>query len=403
MQHQAQRRSLPGPHSPEARLLFLAAGQESNDAEIRRLLDRPVDWTMLSRMALCEGAAGILYRRLRQLSSDRARTDIEQHLKPLGLVSQFQLAMLEQQFERLLAALESARIPVVLLKGAGLARSVYSGFAERPMTDVDLLVDADSAKRAYAIADGLGWVHRGDISVDRDYNTHQHLPPLEDKFRIGVGLELHTELFVRDGPFRFTADDLRSRARPLAAPGLAGDVSVPDLHDQLLHACLHFVWSHEMRFGAWRTFRDIDRIVAMKQLRWDEFLHRARDSRGASCCYWALELGRTLAKTPVPPEVLTALRPSGIRTIHSALRRHLVMQLVQSEQACPSAGLARAAWRMAVQPRRHGHGAVLPWNLVAAREAPSGTRGVAGWSRWRKAGRLAYYVSAVVVPAITGS
>lgn len=396
-----RRPPLPRADSAESRILFLSAGGVANDAALRALLRGPVDWPQLARMALCEGAAGIVHRRIRRLADGDAIAEIDRHLKPIGLVSEFQLAMLEQQFERLAAALGDAGIEVVLLKGAGLACSVYDGFAERPMTDVDLLVSPDAATRAYELARQLRWVHRADIALDRDYASHQHLPPLEDGFGIGVGLEIHTELFVRDGPFRFTADDIRARART-ATHTMARGALVPDVHDQLLHACLHFVWSHEMRFGAWRTLRDVDRIVATGDIRWDELVRRARDSRGASCCYWALDLARQLARTDIPKEVLSALRPRGVGFIRAPLARHLAMQLVQSEQACPSAGLSRAAWRLAVQPRRHGHGSVVPWNLVEAREPAAPRRG-SGPTRLRKVGRLVRYLGAVVVPAISGS
>ncbi len=391
---------LPRADSAESRILFLSAGGAANDGELRTLLHGRVDWAQLARMALCEGAAGSVHRRIHGLSAGAVTAELDRHLKPIGLVSQFQLAMLEQQFERLAAALADAGIDVVLLKGAGLACSVYDGFADRPMTDVDLLVPREDAKRAYDLAKRLGWTHRADIAVDRDYESHQHLPPLEDGFGIGVGLELHTELFVRESPFLFTADDIRARARP-APRAIARGARVPDAHDQLLHACLHFVWSHEMRFGAWRTFRDIDRIVATGEVRWDELVRRAREIRGASCCYWAFELSRQLTNTNIPKHVLSALRPSGIGLVQAPLTRHLTMQLVQSEQACPSAALSRAAWRLAVRPRRHGHGSVVPWELVEARESAQARR--ASPALLRKVGRVVRYLGAVVAPAVSGS
>lgn len=388
--------------SPESRVLFLTAGGASNDDEIGARLRGSINWPRLARMALCEGAAGIVYRRLLGLATDPAFGEIDRHLRPIGLVSEFQLAMLQQQFERLVVALDAAGIGVVLLKGAGLASTVYAGFAERPMTDVDLLVSPDAAQEAYAVATGLGWAHRADVSRDRGYDAHQHLPPLEDGFGIGVGLELHTELFVRENPFRFTAAEMRGRSRGVDRVGIPHGARVPDLHDQLLHACLHFVWSHEMRFGAWRTFRDVDRIVGTGLVRWGEFTRRAHDARGESCCYWALELARTLTRTDIPEDVLASLRPRGLRAVHAPLARHLAMQLVPSEHACPSTGLSRAAWRAAVQPRRHGHGAVVPWELVAPQGSEAPSRGIDRLGL-RKLGRVVRYVSAVVIPVITGA
>ena len=55
--------------SPEAQLLLLTAGGDQNDAAIRALLARPLDWAKLSWLSETERATPVLWRRLSALGS----------------------------------------------------------------------------------------------------------------------------------------------------------------------------------------------------------------------------------------------------------------------------------------------------------------------------------------------
>ena len=91
-------------------------------------------------------------------------------------------------------ALESAGIPVLVLKGAALARLVYANPLLRPMRDVDLLVPAAAARQASLILSGLGFTASGH-PVDP---SHHHLQGLSTTLNgATITIELHTELFAR--------------------------------------------------------------------------------------------------------------------------------------------------------------------------------------------------------------
>jgi hypothetical protein len=142
----------------------------------------------------------------------------------------------------------------VLLKGAALASWAYRSFAERPMGDVDLLVDPAQAREAYEIARGIGWQWHEDLLPAERYERHHHLPPLYDASGVGTRLEVHTALLVEGHPFRLSDAEVRAESELL--PDRTCEVRVPGVAHHLVHLAVHFGWSDMMRMGAWRTFRD---------------------------------------------------------------------------------------------------------------------------------------------------
>ena len=244
---------------------------------------------------------------------------------------------------KLLALYAAHDIDVLLLKGAGLAYSAYARPTERPMGDIDLLLRKNAASRAWELALANGWARRGDVPEERSYAEHQHLSPLEDADGLQIGLELHTALFTHQAPFRLPPEQLWEGARRLTIGGQPAYVPSPE--NQLLHAALHFAWSHEMTFGAFRTLRDVERILAASPIDWPTLVRKARDARGATCCYWTLRLARDLAGVQVPPDVLAQLAPRLPERVLRALTRYFAEHaLPNPDLIVSSVSLSRALW-----------------------------------------------------------
>jgi hypothetical protein len=228
------------------------------------------------------------------------------------------------------------------------------------MGDIDLLVKPEAARRAWELVLANGWRRRADVSEQRSYEEHQHLPPLEDADGLQIGLELHTGLFTSQAPFRLPASLLWQGARRLPIGGSSALVARPE--DQLLHASLHFAWSHEMTFGTWRTLRDVVRVVASGPVDWTMLVRNARASRGATCCYWTLRLARELAGAEVPSGVLKELAPALPDAVLSRLGAHFAADALPLPRAKPaSVSVSRALWTLGIRPRTQGHGASRPW------------------------------------------
>ncbi|MEO8560555.1 MAG: nucleotidyltransferase family protein [bacterium] len=343
----------------EAALLASSAGGPDADEVLRRLLNGPLDWSCVLSLAARERAMAPLSQRLVSLRSASVPLEATMRMQRFAMISEFQLVSLHQRLEVILGLFADNGIDSLLLKGAGLAYSAYARPTDRPMGDIDLLVREECAQQAFDLALTSGWVRRRDVSQERSYEDHQHLPPLEDADGLQVGLELHTALFTHQAPFHLPAAQIWDRARRVQVGSRSA--LVPSAEDQLLHAALHFGWSHEMTFGTWRTLRDVERLAATG-VDWDVFVRSAREARGATCCYWTLRLSRELAAAQVPDAVLAELSPRLPDRVLRQLACFFAIQSLPIPGAPPSSvSLSRALWSLAILPTRQGHGRSRPW------------------------------------------
>ncbi len=354
--------------SPEAQVLLLTAALSPSDAALRHALSVGINWEELCALAQHEHATSILLRQLGRVGAD-AETSGYQALRRLAKISVMQMLQLEQLLHQTLDILSQYKIEAVLLKGAGLAYTAYSSFADRPMGDIDVLVRPEHAERAWSLLQERGWTPP---PMDHDsafYSGHHHHPPLfRDPGR--YRLEIHSELLPGEHPFRFSTDGLWLRAHRVTVNNRV--ITVPNPMHQLWHACVHFAWSHGMQWGSWRTLRDSAAIIQHGGFEWTEFVGFARETRAATCCFWTLRLTRRLTGAAVPENVLASLRPPYPKFIIDRLERHFVSSLFPSEDRCPSVWLTRRLWEAGVSPRWSGHGAARPWKVSERWMAASG-------------------------------
>ncbi len=339
--------------TPEAAALFAAAGPEDRDDDIRGLMGPQFRWDRFLWLAARERVVAVVWRRLEALGI-QPPTEIGEAFRRQSMVAGFTAATLEARLRDTLEALHKGGIEPVILKGAALATTVYQGFRDRPMCDIDLLVRVEDAARSRELALAAGWLPVQEFEA-ADYGQHHHLPPLLDATG-AIGLELHTDLFPRGSPFGGVADAVRSRSEPHPS----GQGRMPSTVHAALHVCLHLGWSHALSSGAWRAFRDLHCLAASGRVDWDEFRVEAERRRAVSCCYWVLRLARELSGVTTPmddPAHQLVWEPVGRR----ALVRHLAAGLDVPERVCPSLALQRTLWRLAIRPGKSGHGERFPW------------------------------------------
>ena len=349
--------------SVEARVLFSHARVASAAAGLDRT--RSLDWRRLLALSMREGANPVFARRVLEEQQQSLPPDARTAFTELVQVSELRQRYLQRRFLDLIARLDDAAIPVVLLKGAAMACTTHRSFARRPMSDIDLLVEPHRVREALTIALLDGWDRRFAPRFDGLYGTMHHLPPLIDRRApaMAVKLELHTDIVPPvSNPFAFTAAHVREEA--MAVRDLSEWISVPRLEHRLLHCCIHFGWSHQFQKGSWKAFLDVAAMAGDDELDWDRFLVLAERSRAASCCYWTLYLAHVLSHADIPRHVLNRLQPSLPAVLTRALERHLAGNLIAVEGLCPSSRMAAAAWWLASQPDRDEFGHHPRWRPV---------------------------------------
>jgi len=347
--------------STESRLLLLVAGPASTDGEIDELLrTSAVNWDSLLRLADRERATALVWRRIRTRAADQMPATVRERFERMAMVADFTAGYLEQRIGETLARLNGRGVRALLLKGSALAVSSYGSFVERPMGDVDVVVERDRADEAFSVFQEAGWRWDAENYPRERYHGHHHYPPLLDGRGADVRLELHTGLFVSGSPFTLDSTLLFREGRVMKVG--AGEAVIPSPEHLLLHTCIHYTWSHMMLFGAWRAFRDVT-ALQRAGLDWDKFLAEARRHRAESASYWTLRMAERLAGAVPPDTVMQRLSVSTPSRWRSICERHAAREMFPLPDRCPSEWLRRFLWTQAIQPRSAGHGSARPWLL----------------------------------------
>lgn len=272
-----------------------------------------LDWKQVIALGRRHGVSPLLFYRLQTFKVSET-LKVLKALRADYYAATAQAMLRERELVRVLTALDRAGAPVVLLKGAALAHTVYPDPALRQMGDLDLLIRREHLERAREALEALGYVHQpGPPQRFNPFNTEF---TGEVSFLHATGghstlVELHWELFCIELFRRTIALDVQAlwaRAVPLQV----GDVTALSLapEDTLAHICLHLAMHG---FTHLRGYTDIVQMVKVGQVDWDVFAERVRQSRIRVACYFPLWWAEQAWSVPVPGEVLQALRPGLLR------------------------------------------------------------------------------------------
>ncbi len=151
-------------------------------------------------------------------------------------------AVRERQLQRLIEAFSAAGIETLLLKGAGLAYTVYRSPHLRPRADLDVLIRPERLADADRLLASEGWTRAAEpnamlATAQRHYcrgSPSGLTEPLDLHWRIA-----NPRLFADAIAF----DELWARAVPV--PILGGGARTLSCVDALFAACLHRVAHHD--------------------------------------------------------------------------------------------------------------------------------------------------------------
>lgn len=212
----------------------------------------------------------------------------------------------ERELRRLLGRLAAAGVDALLLKGAGLAYTVYPAPHLRPRGDVDLLIaGADLAAADRALLDG-GWLRA--VEQDNAWVTTQRHYVLGGTPSFAEPLDLHWNIAVpRVFADAVVFEELMSRSIPITALGPhARTLSTPDA---LFLACLHRVAHHQDAadlLWLWDIHLLASRLSDPERAFFIS-LAQARSMRGV--CARGLELAFARFATASAPGLIEALGP----------------------------------------------------------------------------------------------
>jgi hypothetical protein len=189
----------------------------------------------------------------------------------------------ERTLAQALAALSERAIPVILLKGISYAGSLYADPAERPMSDIDLLVPPAAHERAAQVLRRLGYWSAGS---HRQASRMHHAVCFK---RPGAAVDLHRSIMQ---PLRSRIDvqALWRRARP-AAERNDGALRLEPVDEAVVH--LAHAARHELRVPA-INYIDAARLLA--RVPDSAVLARAREFRLGRAVGAAMAMTRALTR-----------------------------------------------------------------------------------------------------------
>lgn len=216
---------------------------------------------------------------------------------------------LYQELGVILTALRAQNIPVIVLKGAHLAATVYPHPALRSMNDIDLLFHPTDVASAVEVLHALGYQPAAPIEWTNYLTIAQHLPRF-GKPNVVAGVEVHWTITRPDQVYSIAQDGLWARATPVTLAGVAVFGLCPE--DLLLHICEHATYHHHC-LQRMRFLCDIDALVRhyAQVLDWAQVQQQAQAYRWAKGVHLALLLARQLLATPVPDTVIQHLQADG--------------------------------------------------------------------------------------------
>lgn len=297
-----------------SRLLLRCLAEDVQSSDLPDVTEREV-WDRLVSRARRLGVAPLLYRQF-QNQGIPVPAGVDSTLAQSYWATTAVNIWRATELHRILAALSPAQVPVILLKGAILAETVYPDIGTRSMADLDLLVPPARVDEADAIMGQLGYrtaavdylghtkrflrIYGGELTY---YNRNGHRSYLDLHWRL-----IHQE-GVRD-VLDIDHDGLWQRSRRVVAP-LSGARQL-SVEDTTLYLALHLALHHQL--GDFRSLLDVDRVIRMAgTVDWPGLALRARTWHVRYITYMVLVLSKELFSTPVPDAFLQSLRPSRFR------------------------------------------------------------------------------------------
>lgn len=300
----------PKPLTAEEKLLLLSARptlDSLEEAQLDALLHEPLQWDWVVARTKPLRTRPLLHHHL-------ARPGRREKVPPEALAA-FEEAYRQTSMKnlqiygalrRVLTALAEAGVPVILLKGAFLARWVYGDIGLRPMSDLDCLCHKEDEDLLWRVLDGLGaeldTQGKTLLADEKRLRVVEHFshPPPRFLGKI-VRIEVHFHLFSSAvSNFAQVGNDLWNRSIVHNWDGLP--VRSLSWEHQILHLTSH-LYNH-LKDGAislsWLA--DLHEILRQHRetLDWNELCKMAADLRVEHECQEVFALLKEPWPHPTP-------------------------------------------------------------------------------------------------------
>lgn len=284
------------------------------------------DWDRLLRLAIRHRVEGLVYAALAAVGTHLPSAVSQALSLRAKRIAARSLATAVESV-RLQGLFDEARIPILVLKGAGLAQLGYGALAIKQNKDIDLLVAPEHAGAALQLLERLGYALRqAECFTERQRR---------DALRYGRELalsypktRLEVELRWRlvESPALLAGVDIHSGSQKVALPDIGAVRTFQD-GDLFAYLCLHGA-AHGWSKLKWLA--DLNALVASKSDAELLELYRHAQVRGTGICAGlALLLCHRLLARELPAQLA--------RTLQSSVRLQMLTALAMNVMVGPDA------------------------------------------------------------------
>ncbi|MCO6439420.1 MAG: nucleotidyltransferase family protein [Phycisphaerae bacterium] len=282
----------------------LAAVIRGEQIAARACEDSGCDVSELVQHAIREGCAGLLLRAVEAGGEEFDKAAMRSLRRAASLDGANALRVLHAS-QRVIAVLNGAGVPALVLKGVSLHAMVYDRPDLRPVSDLDLLVRPEKAERAAATLVALG-CHRGMDLIHpeffpRYYYEAEFLSPPPENLRI----DLHVRPFRPPRYARLMPDDAMWKGADSVGRG-DGRMLAPSPERMLIHLAAHAAF-HGCSRLIW--LYDLKAFLAVHgdRMDWELFLRLAGEWKLAGAVRSGIDEAESLFGGLVPARVRAAL------------------------------------------------------------------------------------------------
>jgi hypothetical protein len=281
---------------------------------------RVEDWQEAGNLAGAHRVAAFVRAACRKITQP-IPASVDQMLRQASMVAAARVMLLDATLARISRGFAAASVPVTVLKGPALARTIYPRPELRPYGDLDLTIRAHDENAATEILEQFG-LHEIPYEAEQARAAHaDHVhgaSPYHRKFADDSGqvlVELHLDS-LQIG-MRPTCEAGRwQRAQPL--PSMPG-VLMLGPEDQLVQLSVH---AHKHGFERLIWIKDIDLLLRANgdRLQWSVVRAVAGREGVTSSVWYSVLLAHRILGMPVPPAAMAMLTPPApVRALYSLL------------------------------------------------------------------------------------
>ncbi|WHZ29226.1 MAG: hypothetical protein OJF51_004027 [Nitrospira sp.] len=270
------------------------------EERIRRRAQGPLDWAVVLDLARYHGVGSLLHRSLSACCSDLVPVEFLTQLRRRTQAVALLNRLLAQEVIVLCEAMAARGVPVIPIKGATLAASIYGDLALRDFNDMDLLVPERAIADAQAVLLASGYERKDCSSAPEGTDQEDGPYHVFIKRRMLFRVDLQWTIAQQNFMFQLDRPEFWKHRVPLVVANTTVQGLAPE--DLLIVLCVHgskHVWE-ELKWVC-----DVAELLrSHRHLDWERIYSNASAWRCRRLVSMGLSLAHRLLDAPLPGAVL---------------------------------------------------------------------------------------------------